>query len=229
MATSQFKTESPYNDTRKPPSADYKYNKFHDMVMNDGLDAPPIHVALIGLGRIGKMHLQNILANPRLRLSYIVISPRKKCEEVVQKWNLTKMTKVLHSTDVHIVYSDPSVESCVIATSTRSHVEYIISSLKAGKSVFCEKPIAETESETEKCYAAASEAGKPLFCAFNRRFDPSFSAVQRQVRNGTVGHVQIIQTVGGGPQIYFLENCFIAFMDIKGHGASKTFYEFYFI
>ena len=60
--------------------------------------------------------------------------------------------------------------------------------------MFSEKPIAEDPSGTARCYAKADEVGKPLFCAFNRRFDPSFASVRRRVQAGEIGHVQMIKT-----------------------------------
>ena len=69
-----------------------------------------------------------------------------------------------------------------------------VGSLEAGKAVFSEKPIAEAPSGTARCYKKADEVGKPLFCAFNRRFDPSFASIRAKVHNGEVGHVQMIKT-----------------------------------
>lgn len=67
--------------------------------------------------------------------------------------------------------------------------------MKAKKAVFCEKPIAENSPNTLTCYETAKKVGKPLFCAFNRRFDPSYSTVRDRVRSGEVGHVHVIKTV----------------------------------
>ena len=57
--------------------------------------------------------------------------------------------------------------------------------------MFSEKPISEEAAGTARCYSQAAAAGKPLFCAFNRRFDPSFSAVRDRVRAGELGRVQV--------------------------------------
>lgn len=82
-----------------------------------------------------------------------------------------------------------------MASPTYTHEDIIIKALEAKKAVFCEKPIAENISDTAKCYEIAKKFGKPLFCAFNRRFDPSYSNVRDRVRNGEVGHVHTIKTV----------------------------------
>jgi len=80
--------------------------------------------------------------------------------------------------------------------------------LKAKKAVFCEKPVAENQLDTAKCYEMAEKIGTPLFCAFNRRFDPSYSEVRDRVRRGEVGHVHMIKTVSRDsplPTIEYLE------------------------
>jgi len=75
------------------------------------------------------------------------------------------------------------------------HEDIVIKALQAEKAVFCEKPIAENRSDTAKCYEIAEKVGKPLFCAFNRRFDPSYLNVQCRVRRGEIGYVHMIKTV----------------------------------
>ena len=139
------------------------------------------------------------------------------------RWSL-ESTKFVHPDQAAEVYADPAVDACLISTPTFTHEEFIVSSLEAGKAVFSEKPIAEAPSGTARCYRKADEVswdwpvasmlishwpvslmlisdwsvspqvGRPLFCAFNRRFDPSFAAVRAKVRAGSVGHVQMIKT-----------------------------------
>jgi myo-inositol 2-dehydrogenase/D-chiro-inositol 1-dehydrogenase len=97
--------------------------------------------------------------------------------------------------DPQIAFSDPAVDGVIIASSTASHVDLILSAVSAKKAVYCEKPISDCLEKTGLCYQAAAEADLPLFCAFNRRFDPSYSTIQAQVRAGAVGHVQTIKSV----------------------------------
>ena len=65
--------------------------------------------------------------------------------------------------------------------------------MQAKKAVFCEKPIAPSRERTLKCYETAEKYGKPLFCAFNRRFDPSYENVKSKIRRGDIGHVHTIK------------------------------------
>ena len=82
-----------------------------------------------------------------------------------------------------------------MASPTYTHEGIVIKALEAKKAVFCEKPIAEDRPNTVKCYEMAKKVGKPLFSAFNRRFDQSYSNLKERVRKGEVGHVHMIKTV----------------------------------
>lgn len=88
-----------------------------------------------------------------------------------------------------------SVDAIIVASPTFTHEDIVIKALKARKAVFCEKPIAENRTDTAKCYEIAKTVDRPLFCAFNRRFDPGYSTVRDRVHRGEVGHVHLIKTV----------------------------------
>ena len=182
MATAKFKTSSPYT-TLATSSPD----------TNTTTDTSPVTVALIGLGRIGVMYLANINTNPQLKLSCVVLSSRQDPCLVRKKHGIPD--HVIVTCDPEAAFSDLSIEAVIIASSTASHVELILSAISAKKAVYCEKPISDSLEKTGECYRAAAEANLPLFCAFNRRFDPSYSHIQAQVRAGAVGKIQTIKSV----------------------------------
>lgn len=98
-------------------------------------------------------------------------------------------------------------------------------SLQEKKAVFCEKPIAEKRENIANCYEAAKKAGKPLFCAFNRRFDPSYIMVRERVRNGEVGHVNIMKCVARDsplPSLEYLKSSGGIFKDCMVHDFDLT-------
>jgi len=197
MATKKFKDCSPYDGSsdRCHDPSDYKHTKFMKSFNNEknSNNATTVVMALFGLGRAGSIHIANILANPRCILKYIVEQDRSRWEQARTRWNLIN-TEFIHPDEAGKVYNDNEVTGCLVATPTFTHEEIIINSLGAGKTVFSEKPVAETEAGTRRCYEKSREVGKPLFCAFNRRFDPTFSEIQRKVRSGNVGHVQLVKT-----------------------------------
>jgi len=197
MATQKFVAASPFEgiNDRKADGSDFKYARYckYAGTGEEEVMSSPLVLALFGLGRAGSIHLANILANPRVSLKYVVEEDTSKWETSRQRWNL-KETVFVQPKDVSSILSDPLLSACLIATPTFTHEGFIVASLEAGKAVFSEKPIAESPEGTARCYQKSEEVGKPLFCAFNRRFDPSFSSVRDQVREGAVGHVHMIKT-----------------------------------
>eukprot|EP00116_Pleurobrachia_bachei_P005539 sb/3465801/ len=182
MATAQFKSPiSPYQASPTSPDAT-QLPTF-----------PAVPVALIGLGRIGVMYLRKIMSLPTLHLTHVVLSPRQSPEEIRARYGIPESVCV--TVEVADCLGDDIVEGVVIATSTDSHVHLITQSLRAGKAVFCEKPVSRDMDQTKECYTLADELKLPLFCAFNRRFDPSYATIQRQVRAGQVGLVHSIRSV----------------------------------
>jgi len=196
MATLKFKTASPFEDNagRSHHESDYKYQKYKESVSAKDKPDAPVNIAIFGLGRAGSIHLANIRANPRVNLRYIVEANDKLWEGIREHWNLKDVT-FLKPEDAETVYKDESIQACFVCTPTFTHEGFILGSLSAGKAVFGEKPISQDPEGTKRCYAKAEEVGKPLFCAFNRRFDPSFSSVQAKVRNGMLGHISRVKTV----------------------------------
>ena len=86
------------------------------------------------------------------------------------------------------------MDAVLVTTPTESHEHYVRKSLRAGRAVFCEKPVAGDIKLVAACYEEADRVQKPLFCAFNRRFDPGMSAVYGQVKEGKIGKVYHIRT-----------------------------------
>ncbi|KAL6261254.1 uncharacterized protein LOC105424859 [Pogonomyrmex barbatus] len=197
MATAKFKETSPYVKPKPiPPVEDYLYNKYvEDLTLKaDNQNEPIVKVALFGVGRAGTIHLMSTVSSTRAQLLYIVDDIESNWQKMRKYWRLDDVT-FLNSKQSDKVFKDPNVDAVIVASPTFTHEDIIIKALQAKKAVFCEKPVAENRPDTAKCYEIAKKVGKPLFCAFNRRFDPSYSNVRERVRKGEVGHVHTIKTV----------------------------------
>lgn len=107
-----------------------------------------IGVALFGLGRAGSIHAPNLCNNRRVDFRWIVENDVEKAEKFVRENCL--VTGVVTSKDVEEVLIDDGVHACMICTPTFTHEEYVLRSLRAGKAVFCEKPIASNLAATGK-------------------------------------------------------------------------------
>ena len=166
-----------------------------------------IGIALFGIGRAGGIHLVNLLQNRRAKLLYVIETDEQRWEAVRDANNLTQVVR-LNASSVDQALNDKNVDAVVISTPTFTHEDLVERSLKAGKAVFCEKPLAETMEATKKLYGLAESTKKPLLVAFNRRFDPSFMNAYRRIRNGEIGHVQQLRTVSRDsplPALKFLQ------------------------
>ena len=93
-----------------------------------------------------------------------------------------------------VVLKDPEIEAVVVTTPTDTHEYYTRRALEAGRGVFCEKPIAANLKDVNTCYDIAEKNGRPLYCAFNRRFDKGMRNVYDQVREGKIGKLYQIKT-----------------------------------
>ena len=181
-------------------------------------------LALCGLGRAGTIHFKGIRLNHRCKLKYIVEDDVDKAQRTLSTYNMTEV-KVLAGKDFHTVLADKDVQAIVVATPTFTHESFCIQSLRAGKAVFCEKPIAEEIDKSALCYNEAEKAGKPLYCAFNRRLDPSMAYIQAKVANGDLGKVHVIKTTSRDsplPSVEYLKISGGMFHDTAVHDLDVT-------
>jgi len=152
-----------------------------------------VGLVLFGTGRQGNVHLENIIGNPRVHLKYIIEENDAIWEKVKEKWNLGDQITFLKAARAEQALGDPAIHACMVVTPMATHQKIIMQGLRAGKHVFCEKPMAETTEGVRLCYETAKSVGKTLFCAFNRRFDSSFRDAFERIRSGELGQIQQMQ------------------------------------
>ncbi|HET6971456.1 MAG TPA: inositol 2-dehydrogenase [Phenylobacterium sp.] len=148
------------------------------------------NIALIGAGRIGRIHAANVVAQPGLALSHVVDPMGENAEAVARALGG-------RIADLDAVMDDPSVDGVIIASSTDTHLDYCVRAHAAGKAVFCEKPI---DMDLARARAAADSLnGARLFLGFNRRFDPNFRALKAGLDAGRVGGLESLQITSNDP------------------------------
>ena len=154
-------------------------------------------IGLCGFGRAGLFHFTSLGSNPRAILSHVIedASRVENVKETLSKHSLCHVTVTCPEEFKDKVLSDPHLDALVVATPTDTHEWYVQESLKAGKHVFCEKPVAQTLSVIQSCYDQAKASKLHLFCGFNRRFDDGFHEVWRRLREGEIGCVYTIRTI----------------------------------
>ncbi|KAK7471517.1 hypothetical protein BaRGS_00035856 [Batillaria attramentaria] len=163
-----------------------------------------IGVALFGIGRVGQIHLGNLVANSDVTVRWLVDveASREKALELCSLYKLEGNTRFATADNYEEeVFSDASTHAVVICTPTRFHEEAIKRAVKAGKDVFCEKPLSFTSDVVKSCYAEAQKHGRILFCAFNRRFDPDHVRVRDKLNSGQLGTPRVVHYNARDPKM----------------------------
>src|SRR6516164_2764974 len=145
-----------------------------------------------GAGRIGAIHAENIVRHPGARLAAIVDVDRAAAERLATRHGAAVGTQAG-------VLADPGIDAVVISSSTDTHAELVEAASRAGKAVFCEKPLDLDRRRAETCLAVAAECRVPLMVGFNRRFDPQFARLERQSRDGRIGRVELVSITSRDP------------------------------
>jgi myo-inositol 2-dehydrogenase/D-chiro-inositol 1-dehydrogenase len=160
-----------------------------------------ITFAQFGAGRIGAIHAANLAAAGGARLRYVVDTNAAAADALAARYGarVSKSEEAL---------ADPEVGAVIIASSTDTHADLVEASARAGKAIFCEKPIDLSLDRVDACIRAVREAGVPMFVGFNRRFDPSFDALHRRIAAGEVGNVEQVVITSrdpGPPSLAYLK------------------------
>ena len=160
-----------------------------------------LRIAVLGCGRIGRMHADNIAVHPRARLAAVFDIDRQSAEAVATRHDV-RATETAEA-----LFARTDVDAVLVATSTGTHADYIEKSVAVGKPVLCEKPIDLTLERVNRCADAVLSKGVPVQIGFNRRFDPGHRAAWRAARAGEIGDLnQVIITSrdpGMPPRSYY--------------------------
>ena len=159
---------------------------------------------------MGRVHLETLFyQHPEVSIAYVV---SKDGISVVDEFprlfeGRENPCIYLDQTEEEQVWTDASVGAVVICTPTKEHQSQVRRALETGKHVFCEKPLATNLDGTLQLLRLAKSKNLILFCAFQRRFDPSFAAVQAKLSSGQLGTIQVIKSTSRDPAVGFDLSC----------------------
>ena len=153
-------------------------------------------VGVVGAGRIGKIHIENLLRKiPGVKLKLVAdIKLDTQLKQWADEMGISKLTK-----EANEIFTDPEIDVVIIASSTDTHAEFIQKAAKAKKQIFCEKPIDTDLNRIKKTLAIVKEEGVKLMVGFNRRFDHNFKRIHDAVVTGQIGIPQIIKITSRDP------------------------------
>ena len=166
-----------------------------------------INIAVIGTGRIGSMHTANLVRRiPEANLVAICDIRLDVAQAVADELGIQRVVQ-----DYHELLADPSVEAVLIAASTNAHAMIIKDAARAGKHIFCEKPLALDLGDIDEALDAVKRSNVKLQVGFNRRFDKSFKHVRQITASGELGKPCILRITNRDPEVPALE-----FMRVSG-------------
>jgi len=181
-----------------------------------------LNVALAGLGRIGKIHLKNLTRNFSGVKVLAAMDPLEASRSVAEEFDVPVFTKSFDE-----LLALPDLDAVVICSPTDTHADYVIRSARAGKHIFCEKPLDLSLERVKEVLEIVRENGVRLMLGFNRRFDPEFMKIRKLVVGGQVGDPQIIKITSrdpGPPPLSYIESSGGMFLDMTIHDFDMARY-----
>jgi myo-inositol 2-dehydrogenase/D-chiro-inositol 1-dehydrogenase len=153
-------------------------------------------IGIIGAGRIGAVHAETLAFRlPEAAPLIIADVNRPAAEKVAARCGIPRVSESAEQ-----VIADPQIEAVLICSSTDTHSDLIVEAARAGKHIFCEKPIDHSLEKIDRALAAVKRAGVQLQIGFNRRFDPSFARVRKAVESGEIGEPYLLHIISRDPE-----------------------------
>jgi len=154
-----------------------------------------IKIGIVGAGRIGKIHADNLIKHPQVEI--VGISDLFAGSELQQWASDRGITLVTKNSEELLNHS--GIDAIFICSTTDTHVPLIKTAAEQGKHIFCEKPLSMDIRQTEEAIEAVTRAGVQLQVGFNRRFDHNFKRVREHVQSGAIGETHLIKITSRDP------------------------------
>ena len=179
-----------------------------------------VRFGLLGAGRIGKVHAKAISADGNATLVAVADAYPQAASAIAVQYGCD-----IRSVEAILAASD--IDAVVICTPTDTHADLIEAFAKAGKAIFCEKPIDLSLARVKACLKVVRDTKAVLMVGFNRRFDPHFAAVRATIDAGTLGDVEMITITSrdpGAPPLDYIARSGGIFRDMTIHDFDMARY-----
>lgn len=174
-----------------------------------------LKLGILGAGRIGKVHAENVLKISDVRL---VTMADPYFSDEMAAWATAQGIRV--SKEPEDVFSDPDIDAVLICSSSNTHAEFIVRAARAGKDIFCEKPIDYDIDRIRETLKIVEECGVKLQVGFMRRFDHNHKKAHEAVRDGLIGEPHILHITSRDPippTLDYVKHCGGFYYDITIH------------
>jgi len=175
-----------------------------------------LRIGIIGAGRIGRVHAESLAFRiPEVVPVAIADINVDAAREVAERCGIPRVAK-----DNEEILNDPAVDAVLICSPTPTHATLIVEAARAGKHIFCEKPIDHSLAKIDRALQEVKKYGVKLQVGFNRRFDANFVRVRRAVAEGEIGTPHLMHIISrdpGPPPISYIKTSGGIFLDMTIH------------
>src|SRR5262245_3246200 len=172
-----------------------------------------VRFGLLGAGRIGKVHAKAISGDADAKLVAVADAFPAAAEAIASAYGCEIRT-------IETIEAAKDIDAVVICKPTATHADLIERFARAGKAIFCEKPVDLDVNRVKACIKVVEETGAKLMVGFNRRFDPHFMAVRKTIDAGRVGEVEMVTITSrdpGAPPVDYIKRSGGIFRDMTIH------------
>ncbi|NNH61113.1 inositol 2-dehydrogenase [Rhizobium laguerreae] len=172
-----------------------------------------VRFGLLGAGRIGKVHAKAVSGDANATLVAVADAFPETAEAIASAYGCEVRT-------IDAIEAAKDIDAVVICTPTDTHADLIERFARAGKAIFCEKPIDLDVARVKACIKVVEETGAKLMVGFNRRFDPHFMAVRKVIDEGKIGDVEMVTITSrdpGAPPVDYIKRSGGIFRDMTIH------------
>jgi myo-inositol 2-dehydrogenase / D-chiro-inositol 1-dehydrogenase len=172
-----------------------------------------LKIGLLGCGRIGQVHARSLRGMADVRLVAVADAVPAAAQALAASTGAEVR-------EVDAILNAGDVDAVIIGTPTDSHFDQIMGAAKAGKAIFCEKPVDMSVDNIRTCIDAVTAANVPFMTGFNRRFDPNFASLRARLRAGHIGAVELATITSRDPSpppVSYIERSGGLFRDMMIH------------
>ncbi|GCE45358.1 myo-inositol 2-dehydrogenase [Thermosporothrix hazakensis] len=182
-----------------------------------------LQVGVIGAGRIGCLHVEHLTTRiPSARLLMVADISGERAQQCAERFGIPA-----YSANYQDVIQHPEIQAVVICSSTHTHAQLIQEAAKAGKHIFCEKPLALDLETIDQIVQTVKQAGVQLQVGFNRRFDANYARVRRAIMQGEIGEPRLLHIISrdpAPPPLEYLRTSGGLFLDMAIHDFDMVRY-----
>ena len=172
-----------------------------------------VRFGLLGAGRIGKVHARAVTGNPDAVLVAVADAFPAAAEAIAAQYGCAVRS-------IEAIEAAGDIDAVVICTPTDTHADLIERFSRAGKAIFCEKPVDLDIDRVRACIKVVEQTQGKLMVGFNRRFDPHFMAVRKAIDDGRIGDVEMVTITSrdpGAPPVDYIKRSGGIFRDMTIH------------